>query len=160
MAAQCCCGRYKPLDEPFIMNDTLHEPYEPGETEAFCGSVQAHELVALESQIATQAEEIATVRHELIRKTRELTAALAQSMSPSEELASLRDDKERLDWIEKNCVDVSFEGVEAERVPGGSTVKDYWYVNCGALVCPDGLTRELIFEAIGLRAAIDKAREG
>ncbi len=49
MTNQCCCGKYKPLDEPFVMNDTMHEPY--GEPGAFCGSVINHTLRYYEKEL-------------------------------------------------------------------------------------------------------------
>ncbi len=51
MAEQCCCGKYKPLSEPLIVNDYLHEPY--GEPGAFCSSVQTHELHDLREKVTS-----------------------------------------------------------------------------------------------------------
>ena len=72
---------------------------------------------------------------------------------------TLRADKERLDWLERNYAEVTFTGVEAERVPGGSIVKDYWKVDPGSEVHFDGSSKDFAVEAIGLRAAIDKAKD-
>jgi hypothetical protein len=42
MSAQCCCGRYKPCDEPVLHNDQKHEPLGPEGN--FCGLYVDHEL--------------------------------------------------------------------------------------------------------------------
>lgn len=47
------------------------------------------------------------------------------------QIAELKRDKERLDWIERNHPDITFEGVEAEYVEGGSIGKDLWEVYAG-----------------------------
>ena len=76
------------------------------------------------------------------------------------EVERLRECKELLDFIEQNHAEVTFAGVEAERVPNGSTVKEFWEVDCGALYNPDALLRrELIWEEIGLRNVLRLARK-
>ena len=40
--SQCCCGRFKELDEPIIINDKMHEPL--GREGAFCGPFINHQL--------------------------------------------------------------------------------------------------------------------
>ncbi len=60
MATQCCCGKYKPLDERFVMNETMHEPL--GEPGAFCGSLQAHELHDLREKLAEREAERDRIR--------------------------------------------------------------------------------------------------
>ena len=74
------------------------------------------------------------------------------------ELRTLREDKARLDWLEQNYNDLSYAGVEAQRIPGGSISKDYWQVDEGSIVHPHGGIERLVTQAVGLRAAIDQAR--
>ena len=48
MAKQCCCGRYK-LDDPLIVNMTMHEQL--GKLGAFCGPLVNHQLRDAEAEI-------------------------------------------------------------------------------------------------------------
>ena len=41
MSKQCCCGIFKELSEPLIINDIQHEPLGPG---SFCGPKKHHEI--------------------------------------------------------------------------------------------------------------------
>ena len=143
MADQCCCGRYKPLDEPLVTNETLHEPY--GEPGAFCGSVTTHELRELRALIDAIAEALGWhcgMDVELVTAAREAHA-----------------DTERLDWLERNYADLTYAGVQAERVPGGSISEDYWKVDQGVCCLPSNWIEPLATEAVGLRPTIDRAKE-
>jgi len=45
---QCCCGRFKELEEPFQINDYRHEPY--GKEGNFCGPSYKHDIRDLLSE--------------------------------------------------------------------------------------------------------------
>jgi hypothetical protein len=78
MANQCCCGRYKPLSERFIVNDYMHEPF--GEPGAFCGTVISHELADLRIENKLQAERIEELEKELAAVNRSENYANQQCM--------------------------------------------------------------------------------
>ena len=39
---QCCCGRFKELNEPVVTNNIRHEPFGP--EGAFCGQKEHHDI--------------------------------------------------------------------------------------------------------------------
>ena len=76
-------------------------------------------------------------------------------------IAALEAENERLKpyeaaitFIERNWAEVSFRGVEAERVEGGSHSKDYWRIDTGAKYKAGEFIQYLTWERFGLMPAL------
>lgn len=57
---QCCCGRFKELDEPIIINDKMHEPLGPPGN--FCGPYISHVVRGQDRLINELQSEVAELR--------------------------------------------------------------------------------------------------
>ena len=60
---QCCCGRFKDLDESLIINDKVHEPLGPPGN--FCGPFISHKVRWLEDSINSLESENRELREAL-----------------------------------------------------------------------------------------------
>ncbi|NOR27543.1 MAG: hypothetical protein GQ540_03325 [Lutibacter sp.] len=58
MSLQCCCGRYKDIDEEFISNGFVHQPL--GVEGNFCGPVDKHTIKYLKAKITELEKELLT----------------------------------------------------------------------------------------------------
>ena len=67
-------------------------------------------------------------KYVLIARVRKIRIAELEN-----QIADLEKDEERLDLLQRHFGTLSFEGVEAERVEGGSIAVDYWKVDFGCL---------------------------
>lgn len=92
---------------------------------------------------------------------RELQQARSLIEQQQAEIEELHEYKEKIYFIGKHHAELTFEGVEAEHVEGGSIVKDLWRVDCGVRYDsrkPEGQRETpLVYEAYGLCNAIDVA---
>lgn len=90
--SQCCCGKYKELDEPIIHNTMCHEPLGP--VGNFCGPYTSHIIRDQQTMLDKMAEALGEIRR-CIYKNRYSNYTLTDDFDPQVITKALQEYRER-----------------------------------------------------------------